>query len=152
MRDVSRRTVLQTVLAGTATATLPGVTAAADDGPTSSEIPAPFDEMPTLTEASERQREFARTSLPPRAVPNEGEIPDHSHTHTVKKDVEVPQWAVEAACWRLLERHNPEDLDRWQVEELLIDYVHIEEQFVTADGGDAVSVILNKVRGGSDDA
>lgn len=151
MRDVSRRRVLQGVLAGTATAALPGVTGAAHGGPTSSEIPAPFDEMPTLEDPPERVRELAAVSLPERAIPDEGAIPDYHYSHTVRKDITIPWWAFEAARWRILEHEDPSEVDRWRVEELLMEYAHISERFITPDGRDAATAILSEVSGTSDD-
>jgi hypothetical protein len=107
--------------------------------------------MPTLEEPPERVRGLAAVSLPPWAVPSEGAIPDYHHQHTTEEEIVLPAWALEAARWRLVEHHDPEDLDRWRVEEILMEYAYIRERFLTPDGRDAVAVLLDAAEGGDGD-
>lgn len=130
---MQRRTFLKTTAA---LAAVPSVEAA-EGG-----IPAPFDAMPTLEDAPKRVRELARVNYPPQAVPDDGPIPDYHHQHTVTREITLPAWALAAAGWRLAEHHDPDDLDRWRVEEILMEYAYIRERYLTPDGRDAVAVLL----------
>jgi hypothetical protein len=111
-------------------------------------IPVPFNALPTIDEPSEADRQLARRRLPKRAVPSEGPIPDYHYQEYEPVEVEVPTWALKATQWRLeqQQKHNPErDIDRTRVEEFLIEYICGDEEFVTSDGRDAVSVVLDTV-------
>lgn len=132
---MQRRTFLKTTAA---LAAVPSVEATAGG------IPAPFDAMPTLEDPPERVRELAQVSLPPRAVPEDGPIPDYHHQHTTEREIVVPEWALAATRWRL-RFDNPDDLDRWRVEEFLMEYAYIRERYVTPDGRDAVDVLLSEI-------
>jgi hypothetical protein len=138
---MQRRTFLKTTAA---LAAIPSVEA------TTGGIPAPFDAMPTLEDPPERVRELAQVSLPPRAVPDDGPIPDYHHQHTVTREITLPAWALEAARWRLVEHHDAADLDRWRVEEILMEYAYIRERYLTPDGRDAVEVLLNDAAANSE--
>ena len=145
MSDPSRRDVLRSgvgVLA-LAPASVAGGATPADESP----IPAPFDAMPTLEDPPDRLREFARVNYPPEAVPDEAPIPDVSHTHTEPVAVTVPEWALEALRWRL-DHADARKLDRWYVEEFIVEYAHAEEQYRTPDGRDAVDALLEAVGDG----
>jgi hypothetical protein len=138
--DPSRRDVLQGVLGVVALAP----TSAAGGAPATdaeTPIPAPFDAVPTLEEPPERLREIAGVLFPPAAVPDEGPIPDVHHTHTETVEITVPPWAFEAVRWRL-DHADPDKVDRWYVEELLVEYAHADERFRTPDGHDAVAALL----------
>jgi len=111
---------------------------------TESSIPAPYDALPVLEEPPEKARDIARVVFPPRAIPDEGPIPDMRHTHTDPVEVTVPPWAYDAVRWRL-GHADPEKIDRWYVEELLVEYAHADEQYRTPDGRDAVAALLEEV-------
>lgn len=132
---IHRRQFLKTT---TAVAAVPSVEAA-DDG-----LPAPFDEMPTIDNPTDQQRRLAATMLPPRAVPDDGPIPDYYHRHTPTHEIVVPEWALAATRWRL-RFTDPQDLDRQRIEAFLNDYAHIRDQYVTPDGRDAVEALLSEV-------
>lgn len=134
---MQRRTFLKTTAA---LAAAPAVEAA-DGG-----LPAPFDAMPTIDDPTDQQRRLAGVNFPPRAVPDDGPIPDYHHQHTTEREIVVPEWALAAARWRL-RFDDPDDLDRWRVEEFLMEYAYIRERYVTPDGRDAVDVLLNDVGG-----
>jgi len=147
----SRRDVLKggATIAATA-ATLTPATAVDGDADVnatqdSGHIPAPFDEMPTLEEPGEGMRDLAKVSLPPRAVPKEGPIPDWRHQHTVMRKITVPEWALEAARFQLSKR-DQSSLDRQTVEESLMDCAYITERFLTPNGRDAVAVLLEWIK------
>jgi hypothetical protein len=137
---MQRRAFLKTTAA---LATVPSIEA------TTGGIPAPFDAMPTLEDPPERVRELAQVSLPPRAVPDAGPIPDYHHQHTVEAEITLPEWALEAARWRLVDHHDADDLDRWRVEEILMEYAYTRERYLTPDGRDAVAVLLDHTGAGN---
>jgi hypothetical protein len=150
----SRRDVLRRVVAGAGVVALSSLAPAAARGTdTDTEssadtlaIPAPFDEVPTIDDPMDEFRELATGRFPPEAVPDEGPIPDFHHHHTVERAITVPAWGIEATRWRL--RHTDRDeLDRWRVEEFLMEYAYISERFITPDGRDAVAVLLEDAGG-----
>ncbi|SFH05311.1 hypothetical protein SAMN04488063_0020 [Halopelagius inordinatus] len=102
-----------------------------------------FDEIPTVENPSEETRYLAEIRFPPAArmdrTPSQGYI--------VNRDVEleVPQWAVEAARWRLQQRENP---TREDAAEFLHEFVAPRvTSFRTEDGRDAVEELID---GGED--
>jgi len=113
-------------------------------------IPEPFDTLPMIDDPTPEERENATFAFPPWAVPDEGPIPDYAFQHTVEHDLVVPEWALVATRYRL-SAVDPEDLDRWRVEEVLMEDAAIHERFVTPDGRDAVDVLLAELRGGDGD-
>ena len=127
----------------TQTAIASGADADGDADESGGRIPAPFDEMPTLEDPPEEVRELGEHRLPPWAVPDEGPIPDWHHHHTVEREIAVPEWALEATRFRL-SHNDPDDIDRWRVEEFLFEYAYITERFLTPDGRDAVDVLLKE--------
>jgi hypothetical protein len=114
------------------------------EGENTGAIPAPFDALPVHEDPPEQLRETTRVVYPPWAVPDEGPIPDMRHTHTEPVEVTVPPWAFAAVRWRL-GHTDPERVDRCHVEELLVEYAHADETFVTPDGRDAVAALLEEV-------
>lgn len=151
LTSASRRDVLRQAVTGAGAVAI-GLTPAAargtdtESGTDTTAIPAPFDEMPTIDDPSEKERRLGTASYPPEAIPDEGPIPDWRHQHTVERELTIPAWALEATRWRL--GHNTRDeLDRWRVEEFLMEYAYISERFITPDGRDAVAVLLEDVGG-----
>jgi len=141
MIDFTRRGVLRSALGTLALA--PAATTSGAVGTPDEAIPAPYDALPVLEDPPEKLRETTRVVFPPRAVPDEGPIPDMHHTHTAPVEVTVPEWAYDAVRWRL-EHADPEKIDRWYVEELLVEYAHADEQYRMPDGRDAVAVLLKE--------
>lgn len=146
--DPTRRDVLKRGAALGVASVAPAGTAAADvpeDETAGTALPAPFDEMPTVDDPTDFERRIAGVNFPPEAVPDEGPVPDVHHQHVVEAEITVPAWALEAARWRL--RHNdPDEVDRWRVEEILMEYAYTRERFLTPDGRDAVDVLLENPR------
>lgn len=140
---IGRRNLLR-LLGGTALlASTPATASAMSSDQSDGPIPAPFDAIPVTEEPTEKERESARLFYPPRAVPEEGPIPDIMHSHTPTRTIVAPEWAIESVIWRLGGRDEP--ITRATVEEFLFDYAHVSEEFVTADGRDAVDVVLEEV-------
>lgn len=111
-------------------------------------IPAPFDEIPTIGDPSKRDREIAQIQYPPEAVPDEGPIPDPVHQHQESVEVTVPEWALEAATWRL--GHGDGLPDPGKVESTILEYTTPHPTFVTEDGEDAVEAVLAELSDGED--
>lgn len=110
------------------------------------EIPAPFDDLPTIDEPTDEQRLHARVTIPPWAVPDEGPIPDVRYQIVVERELEVPEWVIEAVRWRASRRDPDKTIDRRILEEYLMEYAYISERFVTPDGRDAVDVLLDDLQ------
>lgn len=142
----TRRDVLERGAAlGVASVAPIGTAAASPEDVDEPALPAPFDTMPTVDDAGDFERRLAGVNFPPEAVPDEGPIPDVHHQHTPEAEITVPAWALEAARWRL-RHHDPEDVDRWRVEEILMEYAYLRERFLTPDGRDAVAELLENPR------
>ena len=158
----TRRDVLATTGAIAVTPSALATDAAGDEGEDEPAIPAPFDAVPTIDEPTDFDREIASASLPPRAIPDEGPMPDYCHQHTVTREIVVPEWGLEAARWRLQSRldrdgedyegnelpDTPDELDQWRIEEALMGYAQLRERFVTPDRRDAVDVVLQELEEG----
>lgn len=141
--DVSRRTILKNTLGLTIAGLTPLATtdevaaSSTDDGHS---IPAPFDQMPRIENPNEREREHVWYLLPPWAIPDEGPIPDYTHTRTVEREITVPEWGLAATYWRL-QHGDPEEVEPIDIDGMLMEYAYVRERFVTPDGRDAVEAI-----------
>jgi hypothetical protein len=138
---ISRRRFLET---GALAATL-GLTTTVDDTEDEAAIPAPFDALPTIDEPTDMDRQYAAEQYPAVAVPETGPVPDWRHQHIVERGLVVPEWALEATREALSGR-DPDDINRRRVEDFLMQYALIDERYVTADGRDAVDVLLEGSR------
>lgn len=114
-----------------------------DESDAPDSIPAPFDQMPTIDDPDDHYRQRGALLYPPEAIPDDGPIPDIHHTHTVEHDITVPDWALEAAKWRL-SHADQDDVGRQRVREYLTEYASITERFVTTGGRDAVAKVLKE--------
>lgn len=152
--DVSRRRFLETgALAATLglTTTLDDVDESIDESTT--QIPAPFDELPTVEAPTETERKRARRRFGPRAAPAHGPVVDPNHKRRYETPLWLPEWVLEAARWRVQRCADAgvvDRVDRGLVADWLLEYAQADEVFLTPDGRDAVDVILDEIRDGED--
>ena len=142
--NLSRRELLQAGAALGAAGVVPAGAAAKVAG-SEVRIPAPFDQVPVLEEPSEKDRRIASVNYSPDAIPEEGPMPDPHHQAVREVPHVVPEWALEAARWRL---DRADDPGGGKVEMFLMEYAYVRERFVTPDGRDAVDFLLQEADDG----
>ncbi|QLC35748.1 hypothetical protein EFA46_015940 (plasmid) [Halarchaeum sp. CBA1220] len=149
---LSRRGVLKSLggLATLGAASTPAVATDTETRESASPLPAPFDAVPVIDDPSARKRELARLNYPPHVVPDNGPVPDAFYQYTPTASIVVPEWALAAVRWRLSQHDDPASLERYRVEEILMEYAQVHQRFRTPDGRDAASALLRDVASEAD--
>ena len=142
--NLSRRELLQAGAALGAAGVVPAGAAAKVAG-SEVRIPAPFDQVPVSSNRRRRTAGSPASTIRRMRSPGRG----RSRTRTTRPSARVPhvvpEWAFEAARWRLDHANDP---GRGKVEMFLMEYAYVRERFVTPDGHDAVDFLLQEADDG----
>lgn len=100
------------------------------------------DELKLIEDPTPEQRLVAQQLFPPELAPDEGPVAKVPNNVTVTVSIAVPSWLVDVLAWRL-EEYDGADEER--LDDLVLDYLQPDYQFLTPDDERLEDVLLDDV-------